>query len=537
MSLPVIQRELERAIGLAVALGRVGPACREPILHRMLHRFGVLERLPESWADSPLLEPMPWGADRFVHQPSTLPRGFDGPWPQAPVVHREFAPPVFAIPSEERQLHRRYNVSRYLGQVSALSPGAATRALRGPRLVALDDRRFDELINDTAFSQFICPTLDPEDHRVFGPILAANPGPPEVWAKIDASVIDPEDALVGIHMAPTRSLLRFDGVAFRPAAIHFMAPPAATFTPADGPAWALARYFVVQALQYLLVLVFHPRLHFPNDSINAISRTLLPSGHLLAKLLRPHGRFTLGLHDAVIHHRRSVLHNSQRELYTPFPCTTEGIHAGVAWGLRGIPGNSAYSSHRFGPALLDPHSRYGRYRHDWFALIQGFVARVLAQLDPGDMYVRRWADAIGEWLPGFPDSTAIFRDDALSEAVASYICDVSVFHSADHHSYAAVPLSELPWRLRAPPPNIARPHSLELERLVSPEDFFRHQLCHAMFFVPVVIEPLRSARYEFVDARLRSAEAEFGGAMDALDRRCAGSGFPSSKQIAVSLQF
>jgi hypothetical protein len=532
-----VQQEIIRGIGLAVGFAGIGPARRAPALHRVLHDLGVLQRLPESWPDSPRLEPLPWGSKQFDHQPARLPAGLDGPWPQPPVIDRDFAAPVLDVPSEERQLHRRYNVLRYLGQISALSPIAAARALRGPRVAALDDQRLCELINETCFAQFICTELDADDRRDFAEIIAADKDSTTSWAKIDASAVAPVHALPGIHVAPTRTLLRFDGVVFRPVAIRFTAEPATTVRPDDGPAWSLARYFVLQALHYLLVLVFHPCLHFPPDAINAITRTMLPPGHVLAKLLRPHGRFTLGLHEAVIHHRRSVLHNSQRELYTPFPVTTEGIHAGVVIGMHGLAGNAAYPAYRFGPRLLDARISYGRYRRDWYAAVHAFVSRVLEQLDRDDPRVRNWADAICEWLPGFPDGEAIGHGDALAHAVTSYICDVSVFHSADHHSYAGIPLPEVPWRIRVPPPNLARPRTLELEALVSPEDSFRHQLCHAMFFAPVVIESLRGVRYDFGRPQLRTAHAEFQRTMDALDHRWAGSSFPSSREIATSLQY
>jgi len=57
--------------------------------------------------------------------------------------------------------------------------------------------------------------------------------------------------------------------------------------------------------------------------------------------------------------------------------------------------------------------------------------------------------------------------------VASTITAVSVFHSADHHSFAAVPLELLPWRLRRAPPGADDLRPLDLAELVSPEDHYR----------------------------------------------------------------
>ncbi|WP_106392233.1 hypothetical protein [Enhygromyxa salina] len=529
--------ELQRAVGLAVGLAKVGPAQREPVSHELLVRLGVLERLPSRWPDSPRLDALPWGAVTSRPPSPVLPLSLDGPWPQSPIVDPGFSPPVLQVPPDERQLHRRYNVLRYLGQVTALTPIAAAQALQGPRAVAVDDERFRELLNATSFSQFIV-ALDGDDREVFADELAEYPAtPPSAWAKIDASVVDPGFALPGVHVAPTRTLLRWDGQRFCPLAIHFEDRPRATFSPTDGAAWELARYFVLQGLQHLLVLVFHPRLHFPGDTISAITQTVLPQGHRLARLLAPHLRFGLGLDEAVIHHRRSVLHNSQRELYTPFPLTTEGTHRGVVQGMRGVPAKAAFPAYRFDAELLDARTPYGRFRRDWRALTRAFVAEVLDDLPADDEDVCRWADAIAPWVPGFPDGEAIRRGGALVDTVTTHLTRTSVFHTADHHSYAGIPINELPWRLRVPPPNVLRPAHVELDALCSVEDYFRHRLCHAMFFAPVVLEPLSRVRYGFHRPRLRAARREFVANMDELDSRWAGSTFPASAEISAGIQY
>jgi hypothetical protein len=41
-------------------------------------------------------------------------------------------------------------------------------------------------------------------------------------------------------------------------------------------------------------------------------------------------------------------------------------------------------------------------------------------------------------------------------------------------------------RIRVPSPDEQRPGEVDVAGLVSAEDFFRHVLCHRMFFAPVV---------------------------------------------------
>lgn len=523
--------EVVRAVGAMAHLLKVGPAVRTPGLHRALHRLGVLDRLPESWDDEPVLERLPWGAESLATPRIPAPDGLDAPWPQPPVVDERFYTPVIHPDEADRQEHFRFNVARYMGQVLMLAPGAAGRALFGPRLIPIDDTIFVESFSRTSLGQFIDLQLSPEDRAAFARDLEA----PGAYARLDFSFAPSEHTLPGVSVAPTVTLLRRRGETDYEAVA--MRVGGRVFRPGDGDAWALARYFALQGAQTRMVNCHHPRLHFPGDTINAISRATLPPGHLLYKLIRPHTRFTPGLHEAVIHHRRSVLHNSQRELYSPFAYTTSGIHAQVSVGHRGLPGSTSYTPYEFGNDFLGEHVTYGRYRRDWFALWLDFTSRLCQLIPRDDLYVPVWADHIADWLPGFPRGHEIFHGDNLARALATYLGSVTVFHAGDHHSYASLPLERLPMRLRVPSPDQQLPLGLDLDALVSPEDFFRHQLAHAMFFRSVVIQSLRDVRYGFRNPQARDAARRFEAGMDTLDLRWAGTSFPSSSQISCSLQY
>lgn len=530
--LPKLLPDLHRGLGLITHLSRSGYAAPRPLLHRVLVSLDVLHRAPETWPDSPRLEAMPWGAGQYQAPPAAAPGCIDGPWPQpSPMDEALYAPVLHNLEGREQQQHQRDNVLRYLGQLTAITPLAAARARLGPRLQPLDDATFTALINETSLSQFICRRLDPVDGRTFATLLTGG----AEYAKIDTSAVNPEHLLPDLYAARAVVLLRREaGQGFLPVAIHI---GGRLLQPSDGPAWELARYFVLQGLQYLLVVVFHPRLHFPGDAIRALSRSLLPQGHVLYRVLDPFLDLTLGLHAAVIYHRRSVLHNSQRELYTPFPWTTEGIHAGVSAGRRGIPGNSAYEAYRFGESWMDPDLAYGRYRRDWHQTLTAFAAQVLRGVEPGDPWVARWAHEIHRFLPSFPDAGAIFAPGALAEAVGRFLVEGSVFHTADHHSLAAIPLTQIPWRLRRPPLAEGESAPLDLAALVRPEDHFRHLLFHPLFVVPAVLRSLRELRFPFGDGELREEVSALRKAMDELDQRWEGSPFPGSRHIATSPQY
>ncbi|MBX3248313.1 MAG: hypothetical protein KF901_14125 [Myxococcales bacterium] len=523
---------LHRGVGVLSAAAKVGAAARTPRLHALLQGFGVLQRSPESWIDSPIVEPLPWESGQIDAPPAPTPPGVDAPWPQPPVVSPGLYAPVLHLDEEERIDHVRANVTRYLGQIIRLTPSAAKHALRGPRLVPVDDARFAALLTETSLGQFVSLRLEPQDRRAFGALADARD-----VAKVDCSFAPREHALPGCHVAPTVTLLLREGGAWRAAAIRV---GERVVTPGEGASWSLAKYFVLQGAQGRLVGTEHPRLHFPFDTIRAVTRAVLPRGHVISRLLEPHTRYTAGLNESVIHHRRSVLHNSQREIYTPFPYTTEGIHALVQAGRDGVEGVADYAPYRFGDGLFGEHVIYGRYRRAWHDVVSAFVAEVLDALPPEDdgvHAVHKWAEHIGTWVPGFPSGEELTRGGALGWTLASVICAQSVYHTADHHSYAAIPLAEMPWRLRAPAPDQVTPASLDVAQLVSPEDHFRHRLCHAMFFAPVILGSLRDVRYGFRVPRARAAEARLFERMEGLDGIWEGSGFPSSAELASSIQY
>ena len=525
----------QRVAGLAAVLTGSMSAAREPLHHRLLHRTGILGRLPSTWPEAEVLSTMPWGGRPFTAPPTApppeRPPGVAGPWPQAPVVHRGFSAPVLELPPEEERAHRDYLALRYLGQASTRWPAAALRAVTARRLLPVTDPQFASLLQDTLYAQWIHAGLDPVHLDAFGHVLEGAPEDHhtlDLWAVADMETVDPE-----LHLAPCTVLLKRNaaGTRYRVLAVRV---GERTVQPHEGPAWALARYFVLLAAATLTITIWHPRLHFPHDTFHAVTRALLPDGHPIRRIVDPHTRLTLGLHKAVVHHRRSVVHNSQRELYTPFAATTESIHRGVALGIAGMPGRRGFPAFRWGDDLPGTHTTYGQYRQEWAEAIRRFCDDALQAVPADDPLVREWATHIAKTVPGFPDAEAIRRPGALADAVSVWLRGVTVFHTADHHSFAQIPLGHAPLRLRTPPPDQVEPSRFDPQHLVSREDHLRRQLAHEMFFRPSVVYALADVRYDLGDPGIAD---RFTADMAALDARWASSPFPSSREIAASIHY
>jgi hypothetical protein len=523
---------VERAVGKAALALKHGPVHADPKAHRWLTRLGVLHENPSSWPLAEEIAVLPWGHDPLRAPAPEMPSNVDGPWPQKPILHSDFPAPVLNIDRSDVEDHVRMNVTRFIGHVMLRTPKAAWQALRGPRIERVTDEAFESILTRTAFAQFLLPIVAPRERKAFADDLNAAPG--AVFATMDFSGFAEFRPLPGVFSAPTVVLLRrrrdvdWAVVAIR-CGEH-------VFHPEDDARWELAKFFVLQGAQFQLVFVTHPRMHFPLDAVNAITRSLLPEGHRLKRLLAPHFEFTLGLHKAVIHHQRGAVHNNQREISHGYTFEPGSMHAGVALGLTGR-GDAAYPPYSLNGVHIGTHTIYGRYRQDWYRHTLDFARKVVATLEPGDLDVTRWADAISPWVPGFPDGATIWGDDALAHTVATVIATVSVFHTADHHSYSKIPLKYLPWRLRHQPPDASEPKALDLESLLLPEDHFRAILTHRMYFKPVIRSKLCSVRYLFGSPTAREAATQFIEGMSKLDRTWAPHGFATSEEIAASVQF
>ncbi|MFL5351642.1 hypothetical protein [Archangium sp.] len=466
--------------------------------------------------------------------PSTYKFDIRAPWPQPSPVDPERMPPaVLHVPPAEVREFLRTVVRRYVRTLGTEWPLALRHALGNEVLAPLPDAEFSRLLGDTPFSRFLNPTLDAPDQHAFASLLR-EPRPGQTLYKADFSAMGQVKTLPGIHVAPTVSLFSRDASGqLVPLAIRIRE---LVLTPRDGDAWELAKYFVLQGAVHELILVVHPRVHLPMDTVNAISRTALPRTHVLARLLEPHRYMQLPLDFAVLHVERSVAHNHQRELYGGLPGDRRSNLGLMAIGYSGIEGNSSYPPYRFsfGPPTI--HSPYGPFLRAYYEVILAFVSKVVRHVSAGDPDVKRWADAIASFISGFPNGQDIFTGNHLAEAVSTFIHTVSVAHSADHFAYSQEPMNVAPLRLRVPPPSSKRMEPLDRSRLVWRRDAFRHWMAKRMYFDTGTLKRLVDVEYGFGVPELETEAAGFREELRRLDRELPRRYIPL-EEIASSIQF
>lgn len=457
------------------------------------------------------------------------------PWPQpSPISFDGLAQTVLNVPDEEIQEFLDVVVSRYVKTLRKYWIEAGAYAMQFRGLDAIDDNEFANLVERTSFSRFLCSTLDAQDRIDFAPFLKSDL-PSGQFYKVDFSCLSNLNVLPEMYLSPTVTLFeKQSGGALIPRAIKING---IVIQPKDANAWELARYFVLQGAAIAVVAGIHPTVHFPMDAINALTKSVLPTGHLVRRLLEPHLYMQLPLNYAVLHIDRSVAHNNQREIYTPFPFPKESFFQIMQSFHRGIPGNSAYPPYQFPLAPPQIHSDYGNFLKLYYDVILGFVTDVTSTIKKRDPYVRRWAHHISVAVPGFPGSEKILQGDNLARALTSFICSVSVIHSADHYSYGDISVNKVPLRMRQPSPASSKIASVNRKNLVNWEDIFRHRMAREMYFKPSTVKRLMDVGYHFETEEQRDAADRFHEQIRELDESLGENRFVPLDQISSSIQY
>ncbi|HVI01863.1 MAG TPA: hypothetical protein VM869_24280, partial [Enhygromyxa sp.] len=272
-----------------------------------------------------------------VHR-DVVPDGQHSMWPQPCPWGERFAPSVLSVPRCEYLEYMHEIVGRYLRSLKESWWDAICHAAMYPGLMPMRDEDLGELLFGPPFARFFCPHFDPADVARFGPLLeqARQIGTPY---KVDMSHIAACDALPGLHCAPTVGLFALrDG---QPVVVAIEVD-GRMFRPDASEAWERARYFLIQGCSVSVVLGAHPQLHFPMDSVIGVTREVVPPEHPLARVIEPHAWLHLPLDYGVMFNERSVAHNHQKEIYTPFPIRRDDVfNHFVSEFYIGTPGNSA----------------------------------------------------------------------------------------------------------------------------------------------------------------------------------------------------
>ncbi len=472
-----------------------------------------------------------------------------GPWPQpAPRFFEDAAPAVLHVPKDVQKDWNRTVGRRYVKQVLLETIPAWLWSRRNPGLIPVDDVRFCEILCDGIFSKFLKPQelFDPPDHALFGDYLSGTKGPGlgdgVGWFKSDFTPMRLVSSDTDSATAPSVVLFRRDAdLSYTLVAI---AVDDRVFDPCHGGAWTRAKYFALQGAGVLTTLLMHPKLHFPSNCIDAITRSRLPARSTLARLLRPHFRLALAVNHAVLYGAQTVLKPGR--LYSPYPGTQREHDEVVATLWRGFEHpdgtpNRAYPRYTLQLDAPVVHSPYGDFLAHYHRILLGFFREVATEIvsTPGEP-VLRWADHCARWLPGFPDASGIRDAERLARAVTSIVLDVAVSHSADHHLYGQVNEREVPFRLHCDKPSHDQRDEPDLKTLVTSGDNFNYRMCSLMFFRPYVIEGLADIDYGLETPRLREANARLRNDLRDLQGTLAREGVPKYVPldgIASSVQF
>jgi hypothetical protein len=255
---------------------------------------------------------------------------------------------------------------------------------------------------------------------------------------------------------------------------------------ASTSAWWLAKYFILQGAIHRINLVDHIKVHFPGDTINAITKSVLPRWHLVQQLLLPHFRLTLPVNNTVLEGQRSIINRDTWYPWSPVTARGDVIRRllPLAWAgneFYGLERNSSYPKYYFSidpatvPDPVDPDhgrietfiglgaSRYGEFLSSYHAPILDFTRKVIALLpDPAPtaaqdgiewLEIQRWAFEISKLVPGFPDQDGIRSKETLAQICATVIWNAAIVHSSDHSTlHMMIDNYAVPFILRVPPP-------------------------------------------------------------------------------------
>lgn len=462
--------------------------------------------------------------------------GRKGPWPQPCPDHPyDESPAVIHLPLIE-WIDWWLNIGlRFIILWPLLTPWYLLKGLLRPGLKKVSDQEFNELLTNSMMSRFINSNLDAEDRVIFLDFLRGD----KKYYVIDLEPVRVIQPFKGIYVSPTKTLLEEVGHHQFKVICIWMDKTREVFTPDDGDAWELSKYFVLQGGALCATMVVHPLQHFPLDSINAITKTALPMKHTLFKLLHAHMRFTLPLENAVLNFKMSLLHHDRWwKTYAPFPGPYNGIRDLLVEGYKGIGHNESYPPFSYPRRPPQIHSSYGTFLNAYFDTIYQFVDKVVETIPHNDIYVRNWADYISNWIPGFPDGDEIFKDKTLTEVAAFYIWDVTIGHTIDHHNYGKMDIRKVPLRIRQAPP-VKGVKLKPLRKLQSPIDLMKYQLAMKLFFGPTVLTSLIDVDYEFTNPQLLLAAKEFKKQLIKTDQEMKNKGlrYLDLEDIANSIQF
>lgn len=431
------------------------------------------------------------------------------------------APEVLHVPLQETLLYDLKIGLRYLATLHGYQHRAGHYAAENADWTGVCDKRFHEIMFETCYTRNLRPLSDTARAELETRVAEDKPGfgydPDRRYGSYNFTAMNLLEPLPGTFCAPTRLIYEEDPETKARRCRQIVVDGVAIY-PRDS-SWGLAKIYALQGAAYHALFVTHPALHFPFDSVNAITKSAVPMGHPLFQLLFPHTAYSLALDHAVLESAQSLVNNDAHGTrYDPMTANGYNLKLLFGAGYAGLEGgiyDDGYPAFDYMRPQMGFDSDYGRWLEDYYENAILPLCRVVAELVCGHRglfeYAKRWADYNAVHVLGFPDGKAVKDADVLARALAIFIWDVSVAHGGDHDSFGNFITSvEKCLRIRRPPPARRDEPEVRPRELFTANDLHRASLADEMFFKPWAIEPyLKDTRYAFTDPTLRAAVDKF----------------------------
>jgi hypothetical protein len=428
-----------------------------------------------------------------------------GPWPQ-PSANHPFGevPGVLHLPWQENLEWWLKVGSRYVRDMLLYLPIALVKSIIDNGLHELSDDKMGEIFFNTCYAKYLTEEISEEMKILFKDYIK----PEHQYYIVDFSPMEILKPIKGVCIEKTISLFETDGKNVLPVAINLRDY---IVTKNDGELWMYAKFCIMQGASVFINVEEHPKLHFPMDPINAITKTSLPMDHLLFKLIYPHLEISLKLNYQVLNNPISLLANKWWMDYAPFPATSDSLRELIVVGYSGIKGNPAFNKYVYpinGPRKMQ--APFGKFHECYYPAYYEFAKNILAFIPKNDRFVTNWANYIHQQMPSFPNGKEIWVDDTFIKAVAVLLWDLTIGHGADHKTYSEIPVALNPMRLKvSAPKDKTIPFKLNLKSAVGRIDQAKWMVSNYLFYKPWNIKNLVDIDYGFKDLECEKFAKKF----------------------------
>lgn len=446
---------------------------------------------------------------------------------QCPQYPERMPPSVTDIADTEYQEFRSKIVKRYMQALIGETWSSLEVAHNLPQ--SLDDELLNDIYWNSPFSRFLTAEFTDNDLMVFQTFFEQKSSE-DIFYKIDHSHLKDQKTYPGVYIASVIGLFRLidEGLQIVSISINDR-----SFTPNQGESWERARLFLLQGSSLSLVGGVHASLHFPTDSVIAITRQHIPENNPIAKIIEAHSYLQLPLNYGVRWSPRSYAHNSPREIYTAFPGPREDVFHGFMTYYEGIEGNSAYPNYQFPLSPPEFPGPYCKALKQYYDVILEFCRTVANQSDLNNLV--QWADELNALVPGFPSGKEIADSEILARILTGYIHSVSVWHYLEHTLYSRLPVHHNPHRIRVEPPT-GNDLKTEWWQRTRHTDLFRQEIARRMFYESHTVRNMLEVEYGFENESLIDAAKRFKKGLTKVDKN-----LPEDLQLlhdmACSIQF